>query len=79
MVSVLQLVLCGVAKSVLRLALCRVAKSVLQLALCVVVKSVLRLTLCGVAELRIVRSFFSTPPQAWQVRDRQSDTGHELP
>ena len=32
---------------------------------------------CGIHAL--LRSVFSTPPQAWQVRDRQSEIGHELP
>ena len=52
------------------------------LALCKVVKFVLRLALCGVVKLRnpgIMRSSFSTPPQAWQVRDRQPEVCHELP
>ena len=47
-----------------------------------------QLVLCGVVELRSPHfglhyaelwSFFSTPPQAWQVRDRQPEVYHELP
>ena len=29
--------------------------------------------------LRVLRSFFSTPPQAWQVKNRQPEVCHELP
>ena len=70
-----------------------IAKSVFQLTLCVVAKSVLRLAsflrgfvarllftapLRGCGNYALLRSFFGTPPQAWQVRDRQSEIGHEL-
>ena len=69
-------------RSLLRLVLCKVVESMLQLALCGVAKYELRLALCRVVELRnprVTHSFFSTPPQAWQVRDRQPEVCHELP
>ena len=65
---------------VLKSASTRINRSPLRLVLCGVAESVLRLALCGVAEsLVMLRSFFSTPPQAWQVRDRQPKVCHELP
>ena len=79
-----------IAESVIQLALCIVAKFVLRLASFFAalrgrsafrsfVARLFAASLCGCGIHVLLCSVFSTPAQAWQVKDRQPEISHELP